>query len=111
MRVASPIRFGAVALVLTAVVGLLVLGVLATSTLRPWSGSGVEVELAAGSETASRSQETEPEGVDTTDPEASDQDGSAVPDWVMYVLIGAITAVALVWYLGRLNRQDSAGAD
>ncbi len=111
LRASSAVGFGAVALVVAAFVGLLVPGVLSTASLHPRTANGAAVELAAGSAMASGSQETEPEGVDTTDPEASGEDGSGVPDWVMYVVIGAVTAVVLVWYLGRLNRQDSAGGD
>jgi hypothetical protein len=99
--------FGAV-LLAAAAACLLVPRVLATSPAHPRFPVGVGMELAAGSGTTTGSQQSEPEGVDTTDPEASDEDGSGAPNWLVYVLLVAITAVLLVWYLRRLNRQDSA---
>jgi hypothetical protein len=101
LRTASAVGFVTVALV----VGV------AVSMLHPEPVGGVGIELAAGPGIASGSQQTEPEGVVTDDPEASDEDGSGAPSWLAFAVIGAISVGFLVWYLGRLNRQGSAGGD
>lgn len=103
VRLAARVGFGALALV----AALVVLAASPGGSISAVDDRGPSV--VPDSEVASAPQETEPEGVDTTDPEASDEDGSGAPSWLAFVVIGVFTVGFLIWYLARLQRQDSGG--